>query len=43
MTVKLLSHDLSEGCYVFQINFDWVLGDADGNVRPFPTEEFVTV
>ena len=38
-----LCNVFAEGCYVFQKNFDWFLGDADGNVLPFPTEEFVTV
>jgi len=36
-------NEFAEGCYVFQRNFDWFLGDVDGNVLPFPTEEFVTV
>ena len=41
--LNALCNEFAEGCYVFQKNFDWFLGDADGNVRPFPTEEFVTV
>ena len=41
--LNALCNEFAEGCYVFQKNFDWVLGDADGNVLPFPTEEFVTV
>ena len=41
--LNALLNEFAEGCYVFQKNFDWFLGDADGNVRPFPTEEFVTV
>ena len=41
--LNALCNEFAEGCYVFQRNFDWFLGDADGNVRPFPTEEFVTV
>ena len=41
--LNALCNEFAEGCYVFQRNFDWFLGDADGNVLPFPTEEFVTV
>ena len=41
--LNALLNEFAEGCYVFQKNFDWFLGDVDGNVRPFPTEEFVTV
>lgn len=41
--LNALLNEFAEGCYVFQRNFDWFLGDADGNVLPFPTEEFVTV
>ena len=41
--LNALCNEFAYGCYVFQKNFDWFLGDADGNVRPFPTEEFVTV
>ena len=41
--LNALCNEFAVGCYVFQKNFDWFLGDADGNVRPFPTEEFVTV
>ena len=41
--LNALCNEFAEGCYVFQKNFDWFLGDADGNVLPFPTEEFVTV
>ena len=41
--LNALLNEFAEGCYVFQKNFDWYLGDADGNVLPFPTEEFVTV
>ena len=41
--LNALLDEFAEGCYVFQKNFDWFLGDADGNVLPFPTEEFVTV
>ena len=41
--LNALCNEFAEGCYVFQKNFDWFLGDSDGNVRPFPTEEFVTV
>ena len=41
--LNALLNEFAEGCYLFQKNFDWFLGDADGNVRPFPTEEFVTV
>ena len=41
--LNALCNEFAEGCYVFQRNFDWFLGDVDGNVRPFPTEEFVTV
>ena len=41
--LNALCNEFAEGCYVFQKNFDWFLGDADGIVLPFPTEEFVTV
>ena len=41
--LNALLDEFAEGCYVFQKNFDWFLGDVDGNVLPFPTEEFVTV
>ena len=41
--LNALLNEFAEGCYLFQRNFDWFLGDADGNVIPFPTEEFVTV
>ena len=41
--LNALCNEFAYGCYVFQKNFDWFLGDSDGNVRPFPTEEFVTV
>ena len=41
--LNALLNEFAEGCYVFQRNFDWFLGDADGNKIPFPTEEFVTV
>ena len=41
--LNALLNEFAEGCYVFQKNFDWFLGDVDGNVLPFPTEEFVTV
>ena len=41
--LNALCNEFAEGCYVFQKNFDWFLGDVNGNVRPFPTEEFVTV
>ena len=41
--LNALLNEFAEGCYLFQRNFDWFLGDADGNVLPFPTEEFVTV
>ena len=41
--LNALCNEFAEGCYVFQKNFDWFLGDADGNKIPFPTEEFVTV
>ena len=41
--LNALCNEFAEGCYLFQKNFDWFLGDADGNVLPFPTEEFVTV
>jgi len=41
--LNALLNEFAEGCYLFQKNFDWFLGDVDGNVRPFPTEEFVTV
>ena len=41
--LNALCNEFAEGCYVFQKNFGWFLGDADGNVLPFPTEEVVTV
>ena len=41
--LNALCNEFAEVWYVFQRNFDWFLGDVDGNVRPFPTEEFVTV
>ena len=41
--LNALLNEFAEGCYLFQKNFDWFLGDVDGNVIPFPTEEFVTV
>ena len=41
--LNALCDEFAEGCYVFQKNFDWFLGDVDGNKIPFPTEEFVTV
>ena len=41
--LNALLNEFAEGCYLFQKNVDWFLGDADGNVLPFPTEEFVTV
>ena len=41
--LNALLNEFADGCYVFQKNFDWFLGDSDGNVLPFPTEEFVTV
>ena len=41
--LNALLNEFAEGCYLFQKNFDWFLGDADGNVVSFPTEEFVTV
>ena len=40
--LNALCNEFAYGCYVFQKNYDWFLGDADGNVRPCPTEEFVT-
>ena len=41
--LNALLNEFAEGCYVFQKIFDWFLGDAEGYVLPFPTEEFVTV
>ena len=41
--LNALCNEFAYGCYVFQKNYDWFLGDADGNKIPFPTEEFVTV
>ena len=41
--LNALLNEFAEGCYVFQKNFDWFLGDADGNKIRFPSEEFVTV
>ena len=41
--LNALLDEFADGCYVFQKNFDWFLGDRDGNTIPFPSEEFVTV
>ena len=41
--LNALLDEFADGCYVFQRNFNWFLGDRDGNTIPFPTEEFVTV
>ena len=41
--LNALCNEFAEGCFVFQKNYEWFLGDVDGNKRPFPTEEFVTV
>ena len=41
--LNALLNEFAEGCYLFQKNFDWFLGDADGNKIRFPSEEFVTV
>ena len=41
--LNALLNEFAEGCYLFQRNFNWFLGDVDGNVLPFPSEEFVTV
>ena len=41
--LNALCNEFAEGCFVFQKNYEWFLGDADGNKIPFPTEEFVTV
>ena len=41
--LNALCNEFAEGCFVFQKNYDWFLGDPDGNKIPFPTEEFVTV
>ena len=41
--LNALCNEFAEGCFVFQRNYEWFLGDVDGNVLPFPTEEFVTV
>ena len=41
--LNALCNEFAYGCYVFQKNYEWFLGDADGNKMPFPTEEFVTV
>ena len=41
--LNALCNEFAYGCYVFQKNYEWFLGDADGNKIPFPTEEFVTV
>ena len=41
--LNALLDEFADGCYVFQKNFAWFLGDRDGNTIPFPTEEFVTV
>ena len=42
-SLNALCNEFAYGCYVFQKNYEWFLGDADGNKMPFPTEEFVTV
>ena len=41
--LNALCNEFAYGCYVFQKNYEWFLGDADGNKMPLPTEEFVTV
>ena len=41
--LNALLNEFADGCYVFQKNFAWFLGDRDGNTIPFPSEEFVTV
>ena len=41
--LNALCNEFAYGCYVFQKNYEWFLGDSDGNKMPFPTEEFVTV
>ena len=41
--LNALLNEFAEGCYLFQKNFAWFLGDRDGNKIPFPSEEFVTV
>ena len=41
--LNALCNEFAYGCYVFQKNYEWFLGDAAGNKMPFPTEEFVTV
>ena len=41
--LNALCNEFAYGCFVFQKNYEWFLGDADGNKMPFPTEEFVTV
>ena len=41
--LNALCNEFAYGCYVFQKNYEWFLGDADGNKMPFPTEKFVTV
>ena len=41
--LNALCNEFAYGCYVFQKNYEWFRGDADGNKMPFPTEEFVTV
>ena len=41
--LNALCNEFAEGCFVFQKNYEWFLGDVDGNKRSFPTEEFVTV
>ena len=41
--LNALCNEFAEGCFVFQKNYEWFLGDTDGNKIPFPTEEFVTV
>ena len=41
--LNALLNEFADGCYVFQKNFAWFLGDRDGNIIPFPSQEFVTV
>tara|TARA_B100000482_G_scaffold102911_1_gene74142 strand:- start:267 stop:599 length:333 start_codon:yes stop_codon:yes gene_type:complete len=41
--LNALCNEFAEGCFVFQRNYEWFLGDTDGNKMPFPTEKFVTV
>ena len=41
--LNALCNEFAYGCYVFQKNYEFFLGQSAANEMPFPTEEFVTV